>query len=168
MDSELISSHLLLVAGEDFAGCRDNVLRFFHNTILVRYDGVSVIAEESLSALQDEFQARLADGVAQNRQRVEQLLAELRQEGFGDLGNWTAMPQGYPSKTVHEIAHLLDGFFGIDSTFYNLIDDSHWVSDLLLQEIGANPQRYWLIRANGSSRVADIDRVPFLRRHGKE
>ncbi len=168
MDSDLLSSHLLLVTGQGFESCRDNVLRFFHNTILVKYDRVEVIADQSVSALQDEFQEKLAAGMAENRQRVEQLLSELRQEGFGELSNWAAMPQGYPSKTVHEIAHLLDGFFGIDSTFYNLIDDSHWVSDTLLQEMGKNPQHYWLIRANGSSQVADIDRVPFLRRLGKE
>ncbi|MBU0968118.1 MAG: hypothetical protein KKA54_17270 [Proteobacteria bacterium] len=168
MDSDLISSHMLLVTGQSYESCRDNVLRFFHNTILVKYDRVDVIAEESVSALQDEFKEKLAEGMGQNRQRVQQLLGELRHEGFGDLGKWLAMPQGYPSKTVHEIAHLLDGFFGIDSAFYNLIDDSHWVSDTLLQEIGANPQRYWLIRADGRSQVANIDRVPFLRRLGKE
>jgi len=168
MDSDLISSHLLLVTGQSYESCRDNVLRFFHHTILVKYDRVEVIAEESVSALQDDFMAKLADGVAQNRQRVVQLLAELRREGFGDLGKWGTMPQGYPSKTVHEIAHLLDGFFGIDSTFYNLLDDSHWVTEPLLQEMGKNPQRYWLIRADGRSQVADIDRISFLRRLGKE
>ena len=168
MDSEMISSHLLLVTGQDFGSCRDTVLRFFANTILVKYDRVEVLAEESLPAVRQGFQDRLAEGMAGNRQQVAQLLAELKDDGFADLDTWAAMPQGYASKTVHELAHLLDGFFGIDSTFYNLIDDSHWVSDALLRQIEVNPQHYWLIRANGSSQVADIDRVPFLRRFGKE
>jgi hypothetical protein len=168
MDSDLISSHKLLVAGQSYEACRDNVLRFFHNTVLVKYDRVRVIADEAVSALQDGFMEKLEDGVEQNRRRVGQLLAELRQEGFSELGAWQNMPQGYPSKTVHEIAHLLDGFFGIDSAFYNLIDDSHWVSAQLRQEMSRNPVRYWLIRADGSSQVAEADRVPFLRRHGRE
>jgi len=168
MDSDLINSHMLLVKGQDFESCRDNVLRFFHNTILVKYDRVKVIAEESASGLREDFMKILESGVGKNRQRVEQLLTELRQEGFGDLSKWQSMPQGYPSKTVHEIAHLLDGFFGIDSAFYNLIDDSHWVSAQLRQEMGRYPERYWLIRADGSSQLPEFDRVPFLRRHGKE
>jgi len=168
MDSDLINSHMLLAAGQNFESCRDNVLRFFHNTILVKYDRVNVIADESASALQKNFMELLESEVEKNRQRVEQLLTELRQEGFGDLGKWQSMPQGYPSKTVHEIAHLLDGFFGIDSSFYNLIDDSHWVSAQLQQEIGRHRERYWLIRAYGSSQLPEFDRVPFLRRHGKE
>lgn len=168
MDSDLISSHMLLVAGQNYEACRDNVLRFFHNTVLVKYDRVRVNADESASALQHDFMEKLESGMEKNRQRIGQLLAELRQEGFGDLSKWLSMPQGYPSKTVHEIAHLLDGFFGIDSAFYNLIDDSHWVSGQLQQEIGRYPERYWLIRADGSSQVAEIDRVPFLRRLGVE
>ena len=168
MDSDLISSHMLLVAGQNYESCRDNVLRFFHNTVLVKYDRVTVIADESASALQDDFMVKLESWVEKNRQRVGQLLTELRQEGFGDLSNWQSMPQGYPSKTVHEIAHLLDGFFGIDSAFYNLIDDSHWVSAQLQQEIRRYPERYWLVRADGSSQLPEVDRIPFLRRHGKE
>ena len=35
--------------------------------------------------------------------------------------------QGYLSKTLHILSHFLDGFIGIDSYFYNLIDDSHWL-----------------------------------------
>ena len=46
---------------------------------------------------------------------------------------------------LHVITHLLDGFFGIDSYFYNLVEDSHWVSEELRATIKTSPSRYWLI-----------------------
>ena len=168
MDADLSNTHLLLVEGENFELCRDHVLQFFHKNVLVKYDRLTVVADASLAALQDDFMPQLEAGLEKNRQLVQQLLAELQQEGFGDLGRWQQMPQGYLSKTVHEIAHLLDGFFGVDSAFYNLLDDSHWVSAQRQQEIRRRPERYWLIRAEGSSHVPQVDRLPFLRRLGTE
>ena len=168
MDADLSNTHLLLVEGENFELCRDHVLQFFHKNVLVKYDRLTVVADASLAALQDDFMPQLEAGLEKNRQLVQQLLAELQQEGFGDLGRWQQMPQGYLSKTVHEIAHLLDGFFGVDSAFYNLLDDSHWVSAQRQQEIRRRLERYWLIRAEGSSHVPQVDRLPFLRRLGTE
>ena len=168
MDADLSNTHLLLVEGVAYELCRDHVLQFFHKNVLVKYDRVTVVADDSFSAQQAGFMTRLAAGLGQNRQLVLQLLTELQQEGFGDLGRWQEMPQGYLSKTVHEIAHLLDGFFGIDSAFYNLLEDSHWVSAQLQQEIGRYPERYWLIRADGISHMPQVDRLPFLRRYGTE
>lgn len=168
MDSDLLSSHLLLVKGDSFETGRESVMHFFRKTVLVKYDHVEIIADESVSAGQSGFRKKLAEGTGRNRFRVEQLLSVLQEEGFSDLGNWLKMPQGYASKTVHEIAHLLDGFFGIDSAFYNLVDDSHWVTERMQHEIDDNPGEYWLIKATGSSHIPEIDRVPFLRRHGTE
>lgn len=168
MDADLSNTHLLLVEGENYELCRDHVLRFFHKNVLVKYDRVIIVADDSFSAQQDGFTTRLEAGLEQNRKLVQQLLTELQQDGFGDLGRWQQMPQGYLSKTVHEIAHLLDGFFGIDSAFYNLLDDSHWVSTQRQQEIRRCPEHYWLIRADGSSRMPQVDRLPFLRRLGTE
>ncbi|MBI5556237.1 MAG: hypothetical protein HY885_01210 [Deltaproteobacteria bacterium] len=168
MAGDLINSHTLLVAGSGFAPCRDHVFGFFQASVLVKYDQVTVVAEESISAAHDGFMRQLESGMMQNRKILQRLLAELGQEGFTDLNRWPEMAQGYISKTVHEIAHLLDGFFGIDSAFYNLIDDSHWVSASLLKEIRTSPDRYWLIRADGVSLAQQADRVPFLRRLGTE
>ncbi|MEJ2057239.1 MAG: hypothetical protein P8X39_05310, partial [Desulfofustis sp.] len=53
--------------------------------------------------------------------------------------------QGYQSKILHIIAHFLDGFIGIDSVFYNLIDDSHWLSDETRDKIEQQPDRFRLL-----------------------
>src|SRR4030043_54062 len=55
------------------------------------------------------------------------------------------LPQGYKSKILHVITHLLDGFFGIDTYFYNLEEDSHWVSEELKEKIKTNPPIFWLL-----------------------
>ncbi len=52
------------------------------------------------------------------------------------------MPQGYKSKMLHVITHFLDGFFGIDTFFYNLEEDSHWVSEELQKKIAEAPTYY--------------------------
>jgi hypothetical protein len=168
MDNELFNTHLLLVRGEGYESCRDHILAFFQKNVLVKYDRVTVVAEASVCARQERFASLLEAGMQHNRETLQQLLAVLQQEGFGELGKWQKMSQGYASKTLHEIAHLLDGFFGIDSAFYNLIEDSHWVSTHLHEAIRRDPDRYWLIRADGISQIAQADRVPFLRRHGTE
>ena len=60
------------------------------------------------------------------------------------------METGHLSNTVHTIAHLLDSFFGIDSCFFNLVEESHWVTDSLKKEIRENPSLYLLVNVKGS------------------
>jgi len=40
---------------------------------------------------------------------------------------------------------MLDGFIGIDSVFYNLAEDSHWLSAPLRKTIEQHPEHYWLV-----------------------
>lgn len=168
MDSDFINTHYFLIDGEDLQAGMNKVNHFFSTTVLVKYDQVVLEKSGSCCALEERFGEMLGQAVALNRQLLEKLLKELAQEGFADLGRWHEMPQGYLSKTVHAAAHMLDGFFGVDSSFYNLVEDSHWVSDKLRERILQDPRGFWLIPARCLSRVADIDRVPFLRRHGRE
>jgi len=115
-------SHDILLAGADFESCRKRVERFFDRTMLIRYDEVLVLENESIGGTEKEFSTRL------HLQGVE---------------------KGYVSKVFHTIAHLLDGFIGIDSRFYNLEEDSHDISRDLQQNILAVPHNYWIIKVKG-------------------
>jgi hypothetical protein len=84
--------------------------------------------------------------LADNRQVLQKLIGELQAAGINDFNDLSAMPQGFQSKIFHTMAHLLDGFFGIDSRFYNLQEDSHWLSASLRRQIEAGPpEEFWLI-----------------------
>ncbi len=130
----------------------------------MRYDQIYCDAARSCSAVDKDFAQSLRAAVAANKTVIKKLVADLAEEGFADPGKWHTMPQGYVSNTVHTLAHLLDGFFGIDSKFYNLIDDSHQVSMALMEKIDQSPQEYWLVKIVGSSERPDVNRVPFLRK----
>lgn len=138
--------HNILMIGPDAKACKDYVLRFFAKTPLVRYDSLNILESEIFPATVPEFWRRLDEGIAENRKTVSDLLAELREAGTKSLEDLLTLPQGFQSKIVHTVAHLLDGFIGIDSLFYNMVEDSHWVSDQLRQEMRENPADYWLLQ----------------------
>jgi len=138
--------HTVLMIGPDAGACGDYIRRFFEKTPLVRYDTLNILENEIFPATEAEFWRRIADGVVENRKTVKDLLGELREAGTKNFDDLLALPQGFQSKIFHTIAHLLDGFIGIDSGFYNLVEDSHWVSDQLQLEMKENPGDYWLFR----------------------
>ncbi|MDH4320194.1 MAG: hypothetical protein OEV73_01715 [Desulfobulbaceae bacterium] len=156
-------THLMLAYGPDFDGCRRQVERFFARTILVKYDSVTVIAEKSCSATDREFWSKLATGIDENRNLAAGLLAELKEAGITELDSLTTLPQGYASKTLHTIAHLLDGFFGVDSRFYNLNDDSHWLNESQQALVKQKPEQFWLLHVEASSQTGAADQVATLR-----
>jgi hypothetical protein len=160
---DLQNFHELLVQGADFAACRHRVHRFFANNILVRYDSVQVIENESLNGADPEFWKRIAGAEEANRRMVDHLLQELQKEGYEKTADFLTMGQGYLSKTFHIAAHLLDGFFGIDSALYNLEDDSHWLPDSRRRQISAAPGSYWLIKVSARSRDGKADQLSTLR-----
>ena len=80
-----------------------------------------------------------------NRDRVAALALELEQTGARTIADLKHVEHGYPSKILHVLTHFLDGFIGIDSHFYNLPDDSHWVNKVRADDIRANSSHYWLI-----------------------
>jgi hypothetical protein len=159
--------HEMLVAGENALACRQQVERFFGRTTLVHYTAVKVDVDRIVSALDEGFRGRVTSGLATNRATLEQLLSELRSAGFSGFDDLILVPQGLPSKIIHTIAHLVDGFFGIDSHFYNLIDDSHSVSDARWNEIGNVPERHWMVPVTGALE-AGIDQTVALRMFEKD
>ena len=164
MNDKITNWYEFLVAGPDFGTCAGKIERFFSNNLLVRYDQVRSDAAGSLSAANKDFATCLQTALAANRTLIKGLVADLEEEGFADLSQWHTMQQGYVSNTVHTLAHMLDGFFGVDSCFYNLVDDSHQVSETLMKKIAQKPQEYWLIKTEASSEQPDVDRVPFMRK----
>ena len=156
-------SHDILLAGSDFESCRKRVKRFFDMTMLIRYDEVLALENESLNGAEREFLTRLQEGLAANHQVVGELLKNLKDEGFVTLEDLQGLEKGYVSKIFHTIAHLLDGFIGIDSRFYNLEEDSHGISPDLQQQIAVVPANYWILGVKGLIASAAEDPLDALR-----
>lgn len=140
-----ISQHKLLVAGESFEHCTRQVHKFFDLTSLVIYDCIEARPEASCSGLDSGFSARIEQAVNHNRRLVREFTADLEKAGVHTAVDLPTVEQGFVSKTLHILAHFLDGFIGIDSHFYNLTDDSHWVPASTAAAIAENPGHYWLI-----------------------
>jgi len=137
--------HKILVRGTDFESCRRNMLNFFEKYLLVRYSHINLLQNDCLSALIPEFWIKVEKAILKNQQILKELLEELHKESVITLKDLGELPQGYKTKMLHTITHFLDGFFGIDTYFYNLEEDSHWVSEGLLEKIKATPSHYWLL-----------------------
>ena len=143
-------THKILAMEPDFEKSCGHVLRFLDRTSLVQYDAVRVVADHSCSATDPRFWPSLEQGLADNHKVLKQLTGELRAAGTKEFSDLLTMPQGFQSKIFHTMAHLLDGFFSIDSQFYNLPEDSHWVGDSLRKQIEADPEDFWLITVKAS------------------
>jgi hypothetical protein len=151
----MTKTHWMLSAGADFTTARDNVQNFFKKSILLSYDTVGALEHDSCSAEDERFWPELEKGLAGNHLVLREFLNELQAAGCREIDDLATLPLGYPSKVLHLIAHLLDGFIGIDSVFYNLVEDSHWLSAGLRETIRQTPSKYWLIRAETSFRSAE-------------
>lgn len=141
---EHLASHVVLAEGDDAESCRNQVLQFFNRTTLVCYDKI-LVADRSVTASDKEFTGELAQAVKRNRQTLQRFVDELGTTGFEHRSDLMRLDQGYNSKVLHIIAHFLDGFVGIDSAFYNLAEDSHWVSEETEKRIAQQPGRYRLL-----------------------
>lgn len=147
--------HWLLCSADNFMAAREYVRAFFNNSTLLCYDAVEVVESGSCSADDGRFWRQLEEGIAANRRVLSGFLSDLRAEGCREISGLASLPMGYSSKVLHIIAHLLDGFIGIDSVCYNLVEDSHWLSDSLRAAIMKKPRRYWLIQVEASFTSAE-------------
>jgi hypothetical protein len=138
--------HFFLTKGENLEHAVENIKSFLEKYELVRYDFFRIEKASAFPATSKEFWENLNFGIEKNRKVLEEFLNEFRKEGFTKIEDISEIPQGYLSKIFHIIAHLVDGFFGIDSAFYNLIEDSHFVSELIKREIKENPEKFYLIK----------------------
>ncbi|MBB5348806.1 hypothetical protein JWG42_07400 [Desulfoprunum benzoelyticum] len=150
-----IARHRVLAAGDSFAVCSRQVRRFFERTSLVGYDSLEIREDRSLAGDDPGFAETLAAAVAENRQIVHSLAGDLEKTGIRTIAELSHLQQGYPSKVLHILTHFLDGFIGVDSFFYNLIDDSHWLPEATSAAMSRNPGKYWLILVDGYSATPD-------------
>jgi hypothetical protein len=150
----LEATHILLIKGPDQETCRDRALNFFAKNFLVKYDTVNVVDDRSFAADNHLFWEIIDEGTKGNQLVLAKLVQELRESGFEKITDLPRMDQGYESKTLHTITHLLDGFFGIDSCFYNLEEDSHWLSEQLGATIRKQPQNFRILTMECSSKAA--------------
>lgn len=144
----------MLVHGADIESAMEAVRTFFDETLLLRYDSLQCRRDQSCSAIAPQFWQKIDEAMAQNRQVLEDFVGELEDSGVRGVKDLNGVPQGYQSKILHIVTHFLDGFIGIDSVFYNLADDSHWLPEKTRQLILANPDQFWLIHVE----TAFIDR----------
>ncbi|PMP65532.1 MAG: hypothetical protein C0190_06635 [Thermodesulfobacterium geofontis] len=138
--------HFFLAKGENSKQVIKIVKNFLEKYELMRYDFFEIEGSSIFSANSEEFWENLSLGIEKNKEILTNYLSELKSEGFSKLEDISEIPQGYLSKVFHIIAHLVDGFFGIDSAFYNLIEDSHFLSEALKREIKENPEKIYLIK----------------------
>lgn len=151
----MTKTHWLLCAAESFETARDHVLAFFHNSTVLCYDAVEVVESGSSSANDERFWVELEEGITANRRVLRGFLDDLQAEGCREIEDLNSLPMGYVSKVLHIVAHLLDGFIGIDSVCYNMAEDSHWLSAGLREGILLRPEGYWLIRVEASFESAE-------------
>ncbi len=146
-----IADHYVLVSGSSFTNCSKQVTDFFERTLLVRYDHISIHKEECIPGNDPSFLSCIEDKIENNRKQLKKLIGDLEATGMHSASDLLNLEQGYPSKVLHIITHFLDGFIGIDTVFYNLLDDSHWLPEITLKAMYASPDNYWLIRLLGFS-----------------
>lgn len=159
--------HYFLIRAQDFESACRKIRNFLERYELLSYDRLEFDGEASKNARDPDFKDLLEKVQARNREIIKDLLEELAQEGYDSLEALAEIPQGYLSKLLHTLAHLLDGFLGIDSYFYNLEEDSHRVSPRMKRELSTNPGFYWLIKVYGFTHTPE-PRFEFLRPPGQK
>ncbi len=147
---ELLARHVILVSAETAGNAKTRIRQFFDRTSLVRYDRIDFVGMP-LSAQDNAFTLMLKQGLDENHRILDRFIEELGNTGLSPQCDLAEIPQGYQSKILHIIAHFLDGFIGVDSAFYNLIDDSHWLTDETAHAVTESPERYWLCSLDGYS-----------------
>jgi len=155
--------HEFLVTGSDPSGCCVRVKNFLEKNLLLRYQELDIDQNLCVNAHHADFWPRVSAGLAENRRVLARLLAELSEQGFARTDDLVNLEQGFASKTLHTVVHILDGFIGIDSAFYNMADDSHWISRVREELIKKNPSGYHLVRAVGKCHGASPDLTGLIR-----
>jgi len=138
--------HLFLATGSTPEQARQQTLHYMNTTLLVAYQSIGINDEEIRPGMSTDFWSGIEGGIAANQAFCKSLMGELQETGLNRIEDLLTIPHGYPSKLLHILTHMLDGFIGIDSVFYNLVEDSHWVSPHLRATIQQNPENYWLVR----------------------
>ncbi len=138
-------SHYFLVHSQSGPLACQHVERYLADNQLINYAEFFIRDHEVLNASNKSFHPRLEQGLAANSAFGRRMVDHLKEEGLTSLDQLLELEQGYATKILHTLTHLLDGFIGIDSVLYNLVEDSHKVSKKLLEAIDHAPGEYWLV-----------------------
>jgi hypothetical protein len=147
----MTSEHIFLVETESHEQVLSQVVKFLSSYQLVRYDRFEVKREGIISVQDERFWEVLEKGLQKNYEILQDFIGELKSKGSQSVDDLRSLPQGYLSKLVHLIAHFVDGFFSVDSYFYNLIliEHSHFLSPYLKRRMLRVRQNFYLIPAIG-------------------
>ena len=138
-------SHTFLVHAETAAMAGRHVERYLDGNQLITYARFFINEAEILAGRDPAFADVLERGLAANRAFGQRMLDQLLD-----------LEQGYVTKILHTLTHLVDGFIGIDSVFYNLIEDSHRLSPSLFATLQRDPSGYWLVPVRTGQVAASV------------
>jgi len=127
------------------------VQSFFKKSQLVHYDSVEIDLPNSVNGSDPRFEDLLNRAIAQNHEILADLLSKMKNEGCNELEDLLHLPQGFQSKLLHTISHLLDGFFGVDSHFFDIDNISHRLTENRQKKIKESPDKCWLMRVKATS-----------------
>ncbi len=134
-----------MVEAENSLAANQQVKHYLKGYQLITYADLVIRPEEIISGKDTRFWPTIDEGVVKNLQFAGSMLTTLKKEGVATLDDLLQMEEGYLTKVLHTLTHLLDGFIGVDSVFYNLVEDSHRVRVGLKEIIEENREQYWLI-----------------------
>lgn len=138
-------SHFFLVEADTSINGMNQVRRYLEGNQLITYTDLVIRDDEVVQGDDARFWPSLEQGVAKNMEFARSMVNVLREEGVTTVHDLLRIREGYLTKVLHTLTHILDGFIGVDTVFYNLIEDSHRVSGTLKQAIERNSTGYWLI-----------------------
>jgi hypothetical protein len=151
--------HFILVSGPDLATCEHHIRLYFEKSQLVQYDSIEIDHSHCMNATDSKFEKLIKQGIDSNREIVSDLLRKLNREGCTNLQDILTIPQGFQSKLLHTMSHILDGFFGIDSKFYDIDEISHWITDNRRKQITGSPETCWLMKIEAQSVYEGFEKV---------
>ncbi len=157
---EFEKTHSMLLQKDTFEAAREQVLNYFEKTILINYDFVEIIREKSYQGTDPEFWTELESGVSANLEAVHEFASKLKENDCHSLEDILNLRDRYSCKLLHIITHFMDGFIGVDSVFYSLIEDSHWLSEHLRNSIIQNPEQFFLVSVHAG--FHDFDTASFI------
>ncbi len=137
--------HIFLVQAESIKEACHQVTHFLQTSELVSYAQLNIDAARVKAGDSDGFWKDLQQGAKKNKEFSRRVLHELQAAGVHEVNDLLTLPLGYPSKLLHILTHMVDGFFGVDSFFYNLVEDSHWLGEKVEARIRKNPEQFWLV-----------------------
>ena len=149
-------SHTFLVHAETAALAGRHVERYLEGNQLITYARFFVNEAEILAGRDPAFADVLERGLAANRAFGQRMLDHLHAEGVSRLDQLLDLEQGYVTKVLHTLTHLVDGFIGVDSVFYNLVEDSHRLSPALTATLQRDPGNYWLVPVRTGQVAASV------------